>query len=234
MPPSTNTIPSWLQQSFSPGVASGTLGHLVWRLVLAFLLGAVVAAIYRSTHRDEPITPSFPRTLVLLSILIAMVTQVIGDSIARAFSLAGALSIVRFRTVVRDTQDTAFVIFAVIVGMAAGSDHLLLAVLGSCVVGLAILIMRPRQRVTGWSQEECDLTLRVPMGSAPEALLAGVFKQHVQNFEIRSVGTAKKGESIELSYRLRLREGTRPFDLIADLNRIEGIQSVDLSRAEES
>ena len=51
---------------------------------------------------------------MLLSILIAMVTQVIGDNIARAFSLVGALSIVRFRTVVRDTQDTAYVIFAVV------------------------------------------------------------------------------------------------------------------------
>ena len=60
---------------------------------------------------------------MLLSILIAMVTQVIGDNIARAFSLVGALSIVRFRTVVRDTQDTAFVIFAVAVGMAMGANN---------------------------------------------------------------------------------------------------------------
>ena len=66
---------------------------------------------------------SFVATLVLLTILIAMVTQVIGDNIARAFSLVGALSIVRFRTVVRDTQDTAYVIFAVAVGMAVGANH---------------------------------------------------------------------------------------------------------------
>ena len=65
---------------------------------------------------------SFTVTLVLLTILIAMVTQVIGDNVARAFSLVGALSIVRFRTVVRDTQDTAYVIFAVAVGMAVGSE----------------------------------------------------------------------------------------------------------------
>ena len=52
-----------------------------------------------------------------------MVTQVIGDNVARAFSLVGALSIVRFRTVVRDTQDTAYVIFAVAVGMAVGANH---------------------------------------------------------------------------------------------------------------
>ena len=78
---------------------------------------------------------SFVVTLVLLTILIAMVTQVIGDNVARAFSLVGALSIVRFRTVVRDTQDTAYVIFAVAVGMAVGANHPLVALCGLVVVG---------------------------------------------------------------------------------------------------
>ena len=85
------------------------------------LLGAVVAFVYRRTRVPAHTTPSFTVTLVLLTILIAMVTQVIGDNVARAFSLVGALSIVRFRTVVRDTQDTAYVIFAVAVGMAVGA-----------------------------------------------------------------------------------------------------------------
>jgi hypothetical protein len=76
------------------------------RLVAAMVLGGIVAQIYRHS-RAEPAS-SFTVTLVLLAILIAMVTQVIGDNVARAFSLVGALSIVRFRTVVRDTQDTAY------------------------------------------------------------------------------------------------------------------------------
>ena len=197
-------------------------------------MGCIVACIYRITHREEPIAPSFPRTLVLLAILIAMVTQVIGGNIARAFSITGVLAIVRFRTVVRDTQDTAFVIFAVVVGMAAGADLLWVAVIGSTVIAVAILIFRPRRHVTGWSEEECDLTLRVPLGTDPEILLGPVFKRYVQNFEIRAVGTAQKGASLEVNYRLRLRSGARPFDLISELNKVEGVQGVDLSRAEES
>ena len=90
-------------------------GPIAIRLVSSLVLGAIVAWIYRKA-RKEPAS-SFTATLVLLSVLIAMVTQVIGDNVARAFSLVGALSIVRFRTVVRDTQDTAYVIFAVAVGM---------------------------------------------------------------------------------------------------------------------
>ena len=82
--------------------------HVLIRLVTATLLGGVVAWIYRSTRERSDVTPSLSATLVLLSVLIAMVTQVIGDNLARAFGLVGALSIVRFRTVVRDTEDTAW------------------------------------------------------------------------------------------------------------------------------
>ena len=107
-----------LQSVLTPAIGSSLA--VLGRLVTAALLGGVVALIYTRTRpvREES---SFTVTLVLLSILIAMVTQVIGDNVARAFSLVGALSIVRFRTVVRDTQDTAFVIFAVGVGMAVGA-----------------------------------------------------------------------------------------------------------------
>src|SRR5262245_39113682 len=88
------------------------LGDVLASLVVALVLGCVVAGVYRLTHRgaDGPAAGFIP-TLVLLSVLIAVVTRVIGDNTARAFSLVGALSIVRFRTVVEDTRDTAFVIF---------------------------------------------------------------------------------------------------------------------------
>ena len=65
-----------------------------------------------------------------------MVTQVIGSNVALAFSLVGALSIVRFRTVVRDTEDTAFVIFAMTAGMAVGAQNVVLALTGLVIVGL--------------------------------------------------------------------------------------------------
>ena len=103
-------------------------------------LGGVVALVYRRSRADP--ASSFTATLVLLSILIAMVTQVIGDNVARAFSLVGALSIVRFRTVVRDTQDTAYVIFAVAVGMAVGAHNFWVAGRGIGVVSLAAFAMR--------------------------------------------------------------------------------------------
>src|SRR6478752_4495105 len=115
----------------------GTLVLMFVRLVLALALGLAIAWVYKRARSADGEAESFGVTLVLLTILIAMVTQVIGDNVARAFSLVGALSIVRFRTVVRDTVDTAFVIFAVAVGMAVGAAHPWLAVAGIVVTGLA-------------------------------------------------------------------------------------------------
>src|SRR5437588_12606747 len=133
-------MPDFLKSPFATGPSVSPTDVLV-RLALALVFGGAVSWIYCRTRKGEAITPSFPTTLVLLSVLIAMVTQVIGDNVARAFSLVGALSIVRFRTVVRDTKDTAFVIFSVVVGMAVGARNLWLAGIGLAVVGVAALVI---------------------------------------------------------------------------------------------
>src|SRR6188508_2461245 len=123
-----------------------TPGDVMIRLSAALALAGAVVWIYKQTRAESEVIPSFTRTLVLLAILVAMVTQVIGTNTARAFGLVGALSIVRFRTVVRDTQDTAYVIFAVVVGMAMGAGNILVGVVGLVVVGIAAWIMRRRGR----------------------------------------------------------------------------------------
>src|SRR5690349_2031710 len=192
-------MPTWLQQSLSnTGHASPV--ELFWRIGVAFLFGGLVALIYRGTHRSDPITPTFPRTLVLLSILIAMVTSVIGDNVARAFSLVGALSIVRFRTVVRDTQDTAYVIFAVAVGMATGTGHVLLALIGIAVVAVAAFAMRKRASGgsggTNTEQLPFELTVRLPTGRDPEEALALTFDQFQVLRRLTMVATARQGLAV--------------------------------------
>src|SRR5687767_1470648 len=155
-------------------VGAVPLGVMALRLVAALVLGAVVAVIYRRARSSE--ASSFTATLVLLSILIAMVTQVIGDNVARAFSLVGALSIVRFRTVVRDTQDTAFVIFAVGVGMAVGAGNHWVAIGGIAIVGIAALLMKqPRAAeldgpagAPAEAEEPFELQVRLGIGHDPQ------------------------------------------------------------------
>lgn len=202
------------------------------RLILAMILGGAVMLIYRVTHTPEETAPSLPVTLVLLSILIAMVTQVIGDNIARAFSLVGALAIVRFRTVVRDTQDTAYVIFAVAVGMAAGAGHALLAVSGIAVVAIAVFAMRQGGMVWRSQGEPYVLTVRLGTGYDAGTLLRPVFDANLAARRVLSIETARQGMALELSYRVALRNEDAAADLVKALNRLEGVQGIMLQRRE--
>ena len=107
------------------------------------MAGFIVAGVYVvGMGRKRGDAATLPTTLVLLTVVIAIVTMVIGSNLARAFGVVGALSIVRFRTIVEDTRDTAFVIFAVVIGMAIGAGYALLAALGMPAVLLAALLMR--------------------------------------------------------------------------------------------
>lgn len=218
-----------LKSVFADGPRISPLDVLT-RLVMALVLGAGVAWIYRRTRKSAEISSSFPVTLVLLAILIAMVTQVVGDNVARAFSLVGALSIVRFRTVVRDTQDTAYVIFSVVVGMAVGAKDLWVGLAGIAVVGFAAYMMMARARVFSAAQPAFVLSLRVGMGLDPDKLLGGTMDVYLQDRELMSVDTAKQGSSLDVTYEARLKSAGSPDQFVKALNQIEGVQRVQLRR----
>ncbi len=223
-------MPEWLQEAVhSDGEISFWI--LILRLMLAFVCGALVAGIYRWTHRrDEVPAPSFLTTLVLMTIVIAMSTQVIGDNIARAFSLVGALSIVRFRTVVQDTRDTVYVIFAVVVGMAVGAGHIAVALVGIIITGLASLVMRPQIFAWELPSKALLLTLRIGFGRDPNALFPGVFEQYLETFDLRATSTAKQGNALAIDYHIQLRPGISQTTFVSALSLLEGVQSVELRR----
>ncbi len=222
-------MPEWLHNSLANGT-DPALAVLAWRIFMAMILGAGVAAIYRWARRGETVTPTFITTLILLATVIAMATQVIGDNVARAFSLVGALSVVRFRTVVKDTQDTAFVIFAVVVGMAAGANHLVVALVGLAIVVLAALFLWPRQRLDGWVIAESALSLRITPAGEVQSSTEQVLSAATERFDLTSVSTARQGTALDLNYRLRLREGCSPSTLVSELHALDGVESVDLKR----
>lgn len=222
-------MPDFLKAPFLNGPSVDPVDVLV-RLLAALVMGAAVAWVYGHTRKSSEIARSFPTTLVLLSILIAMVTQVIGDNVARAFSLVGALSIVRFRTVVRDTQDTAYVIFAVVVGMAVGAKDPWVAVIGLVVVGGAAFAMMIRTGRLADASSEFLLSLRIGLGHDVEKLLGGTLDAHLEDRELMSISTARQGVSLDVIYQTRLRAGGSADELVKALNRIEGVQSVELQR----
>ncbi len=219
----------WLQGSMDPerAVALSLLGI---GLIVAFALGLMVAATYYisagagSRRRDR----SYLATLVLLSILIALVTMVINDQPARAFSLVGALAIVRFRTVVDDTRDTAFVIFSVASGMAAGIGipYVWGAVMCVPIVLATGWLFRPRGKAV--VENEGVLTLRLGTGRPPGDDIQKVLAQHLQVFRLTSMSTARGGSALDLTYSVQLPSPDQVFALVSALGKIEGVQNIEV------
>jgi uncharacterized protein DUF4956 len=212
---------------------SAALLGIVTRLAIALVLGRIVAAVYRRSRPMGDEAESFVVTLVLLTVLIAMVTQVIGNNVARAFSLVGALSIVRFRTVVRDTQDTAYVIFAVAIGMSMGANDPAVAVCGLVVVSLAAFLLRSRNGTVlpGRGDYPFALNVRLALGKDADAVLGSTLDEFLSARRLTSAATARQGMSIDMVYAAALRGGRSAAELVNALNRIDGVQAVSLERA---
>jgi len=211
--------------------ADATFGHMVGRVAAALVAALVIAWTYRTTHRrDTSYAPTFTTTLVLLAVLIAVVTQVIGDSVARAFSLVGALSIVRFRTVVADTRDTAFVIFVVVVGMAAGTGKLDVALLGLAAGCVTAFLMHALTRGAVRSEGAWKLTVRIALGGPGPRALEAVLAESTAAYAESGTATTRQGAAMDLTYHVRLKPDVAAADVTGSLNRIDGVMSVALER----
>ncbi|WDQ17258.1 DUF4956 domain-containing protein [Rhodopirellula sp. P2] len=219
-------MPEWLPPISTE--VDANLPTLATRLALAWLCGWAVALIARiKSPHDSP--NQLTLTLVLMSVLIAMATQIIGDNVARAFSLVGALSIVRFRAAVSSTRDVAFVLAAVVVGMAIGAGQYWVSFLGLITLAWATqfnggssasqLKKRSLTEAPQWR-----LTLKVGLHSVGswEAEL----KRLTKSYEILSAETARRGGSLELVYRYQPQDDTDASQLIAALNTIPTVESV--------
>ncbi|MFN0119891.1 MAG: DUF4956 domain-containing protein [Blastocatellia bacterium] len=225
-------MPDWLLQTLN-SPHDVTIRELCLRLAISFALGWIVAAIYRGTHPSGAVTQTFPATLTLMTIIIAMSTQVIGDNVARAFSLVGALSIVRFRTVVQDTRDTAFVIFAVVVGMAVGSGYLSVALIGMVVTGIAAWVMQPRRGSLLEGNGDMPamlLTVRMELNRDPKETLGALFEKWLSHHDLRRITVSKQGNALDTAWHIRLRPGGALAEFANIVGAVDGVQQVEFRR----
>jgi uncharacterized membrane protein YhiD involved in acid resistance len=202
------------------------------RLVLAVGFGGLVALARTLARSDSKPSPGLRTTLVLLTVLAALVTEVIGDNFARAFGLAGALAVVRFRTVVDDTRDSAFVIFAMVIGMAVGAGYLMTALIGLPIVAavgvLARLVVRNGGPLAA-PPAEAELEVRVKFGTGLEQELAAALAKFGTGVRLVETGTTKEGDGLELKYHLRPRPDADPTALVLDLKARPGVDKVSFS-----
>lgn len=204
-----------------------TLGVNAIRILLSFALGVFIVFIYQWTHAKSP-QKSFTDTLIILCMLISVVMVIIGDSIARAFSLVGALSIIRFRTAIQDPRDIGFVFFALAAGMAVGAGSPAIAVLATFLIGIIILCMYY------WHQHfvkdnEFILEICLPPDQLSDATYRPIFDRHLIHERLIDK-RIKKSQVVELNFRVKLVNPDRWTTFYNELSAHENITEVKLDK----
>ncbi len=226
-------MPDWLLNDLTNG-ADVAWSIVALRLLISAVGGLAVAGTCYASRRQAPVSVwPLAATLVLLTILVAMTALVIGNSVAKAFSLVGALSIVRFRTVVDDTRDTAFVIFAVVVGMGIGSGQFGVCLIGIPIVSLVAITMATNgsKLATATAATEHRLEIRMSSGHDPVELLTELFQQELASYRLTQIVTARQGLSLDLRYNVLLKVPADPLALVKLLQQVEGVQAVEVREA---
>ncbi len=214
-----------LREIFAP-YSLATLGTIVLNILLAFVLGLVIAAVYRWTANIAE--NSMTDALIILCMLVAVVMVVIGDSVARAFSLVGALSIIRFRTVVQDARDIAFVFFSLAVGMAIGAGNPPVAVIATFLISIVIIGLH-RWHTAASNDGEFLLTFQVPLETEYQQRYESTFSEQLAASQLIGQRTTKS-ETAELKFHVKLKDPKRWTGFAQQLSALENITGVKLEK----
>jgi Domain of unknown function (DUF4956) len=203
-------------------------------LVLAFVCGHLVAWVYMLTHSGLSYSRSYVNTLVILPTIVALVMMVLANSLVVAFGLMAIFTMVRFRTILRDTLDTAYILAVVVIGLACGTQKFTSAAIG-CIFTVAIMLYF---RLTAFgTRHRYDLIVNLhwtrPLGDLPE--LARLMQRHSRKSRCASQRANEDYPGTDLSYRLLLRDPERTDELIAELRALPGVSRLtSLQAGDES
>lgn len=218
-----------MMSSAAPGQLA--LDEAILGLLLAFVLGQVAAWSYMYTHTGLSYSSAFVQSIVLLTVLIALAMMVIGSNIVIAFGLIGALAVIRFRNILKDTRDTAFVFFALVTGMAAGTGSVHLALLGT--VAFCLLLFYLHWTHFGHlSMGDGFVRIHLDTAQCQRASAQGVLNRYCRSTHLVSQRFQESGHG-ELAYRLTMRDPERADEMVGELKRVEGITHVTFVLHEE-
>ena len=204
--------------------APADLRTVVLSLALSFVLGQVIAWTYMWTHSGLSYSRSFVQALVVLPIVLsmAMVVLAMANSLVIAFGLMGAVAIVRFRNILKDTRDTAFLLLALVIGLAVGTGTFEIAVLGTLAMcGVLVLLYF----TSFGSRQRFDVVLgfRLLGGARSLGALEPTLRRHCRKAVLASQRVSADGGSADVSYRVLLRNPSRSAELMEALSSVAGV-----------
>ena len=207
---------------------------IVFSFLLAFVLSSMLAFTYDKTTRKVAREDHFIQALILIALVAALVMQAIGDSLARGLGMLGALSIIRFRTTLRNPRNITFMFGSLGTGIACGVYGFVIAIIGTslfCVVAFLL-------RVTPYSRKNNligNLLIQLPHDSPNHAKVEEVLKTYCVDFTIkqyRLFGGQRRGHLVSHRYEIKLRRDHQGWALLNDLKQIEDMDTVRLSFAD--
>ncbi len=225
-----------LIKEMSRGGANGT-GFELWQAVVAlglsFFLTLVIALFYRLTHRGLSYSVAFVHAMIIMGVTVSVIMLIIGSNIARAFSLVGALSIIRFRNAVKDSRDVAFIFLTMAVGMATGTGFYLTAVVFTVFI-CAMIYFLHRFNIGAETSREVLVKIHVPAGLDYHQVFNELFWKYLKDSSLLSVETLREGQLTELVYSVEFKTGVKENEFLEAVRGINGGNRVVLLAGQEN
>jgi hypothetical protein len=190
----------------SSGDTGISFSGLLASLGTALALGFLVSIVYRVTHKGKSPSQSFAITLVLLPAIITVIILLVGNNVARAFSLAGAFSIIRFRSTPGEAKDITYVLFSMAIGLATGMGFLFYAGIVGVVLCAAMLILELLKYGHPKGTEK-KLKITVPEDLNFQDAFEDIMQKFTVSYKLKKLKTADLGSLYELDYEIVTKEG---------------------------
>ncbi|MEM7204310.1 MAG: DUF4956 domain-containing protein [Planctomycetota bacterium] len=219
------------------GSAGGTARYdvieIVAALAFSLALALLLAYVYRKTHRGLSYSVSFVHTMIIMAVTVTIIMMIIGTNIARAFTLVGALSIIRFRTAIKDPRDVAFVFMAMAIGMACGTGFFGMAIVFTLFC-LPMVYLLFRFEVGAMATSEVMLKVHLPENVDHHSAFREPFYEFLSDHSLLSVETIRGGALLELLYSVHFKRDSEEARFIEALRVINGNQKVALITGQQN
>ncbi len=207
------------KSSFLENISSVSLLDMALALVLSFALGMFIFLIYKKTFSGVMYSSSFAVTLVALTMITTLVILAVTSNVVLSLGMVGALSIVRFRTAIKEPLDIAFLFWAIAGGIVLAAGMIPLAIIGSVIIGVVLLVFVNRKS----SVNPYILVLRCDSQEHEQAACAYLTEQ-VRKLNVKSKRV--EAQQIELNLEIRLKSEDTSF--VNTLARMTGVESAVL------
>lgn len=192
----------------------------------ALLLGFLISLIYIATHRKEGYSQSYVFTMIMLPTIVALILLLINTT-AGALSLAGAFTLVRFRSVAGDPKDIAYIFFAMASGVACGIGYVGFAVVFFIVLGIVLFVLS-ELNFGGSKARHMTLKITIPENLDYQGVFDPVLSKYTNFYKLRRVKTTNFGTLFELIYAVDVNEDMDQKKFIDELRALNGNMTINL------